>query len=339
MSGKVIEGRRSISRREFARKSLFAVAAVGAAGIGGYIAYDSRKLKTINNVLRMGHCAPSIMQTLLEINNLENPDLVLYCAAMAGGIAGANTECGALTAPMMFISLTNNEFTDISGRLNTINKAQLYVNEFNKYNKALVCNRIRQGDMRKCRKTMYNFYGPYSRAAVKHDPMSNEKQEAYSLILNAFDECGFHCSNTVLSNLDEKFKVKKDLTDSTWIFIGGLAMLNRTCGALAAGVAALSSISAEIENSYSRVRRMNKLLKKQNDKALNDDINNFNRSIRYSDELGSWFRSEFGAISCHDIWNYDFSRIEDAKSYISGQCVSHCTQIAKRVARQVSIMA
>jgi hypothetical protein len=83
---------------------------------------------------------------------------------------------------------------------------------------------------------------------------------------------------------------------------------------------------------------MNRLLSHENNKAMNEDINNFNRSINYSEELGVWFRNEFGSTACYEIWGYNFSKIKDAESYISGQCMKQCAYIAKKVAQQVNMM-
>ena len=95
---------RSLTRRDFTKKSIFAIVAVGRAGLIGYSAFNTEKLRAICNVRRMGHCAPSIMQTLLDINNIKNTNLVLYAGAMAGGIAGPDMECGSLTAGVLVLS-------------------------------------------------------------------------------------------------------------------------------------------------------------------------------------------------------------------------------------------
>jgi Putative redox-active protein (C_GCAxxG_C_C) len=331
-------GKRSLSRRDFAKKSILAIAAAGTAGLIGYGAFNTKKIRTINNVHRMGHCAPSIMQTLLEINGVQNTNMVLYTGAMAGGIAGANTECGALTAPLMFIGYQNNNLTRISEKLDIISKAQSYVNEFSAFNGSSICNKIRQGGMQACRKAMYNFYKPFSKALSNPARLSEEAKESYSLLLKTFDDNKFHCAHNVLNNLNSNFFITKEILDSSWVFIGGIALLTRTCGALTAGVMALSSVSAKIEDSYSRVARMNRLLRHENNKAMNEDINNFNRSINYSAELGVWFRNVFGSTTCYDIWGYNFSKTKGAESYISGRCMKQCEYIAKMVAQQVNMM-
>jgi len=337
-SNVVNTGKGSISRRDFTKKSVLAIAALGTAGLIGYGVFNTKKLRTINNVHRMGHCAPSIMQTLLDINDVQNTNMVKYSGAMAGGIAGSNMECGALTAPLMFMGFQNNNLTGISEKLDIINKAQSFVNEFIAFNGSSICSRIRQGDMSECKRAMYNFHKPFIKAVSTPDRLSDEAKESYSLLLKTFDDNKFHCAHGVLNNLNSNFLITKELLDSSWLFIGGIALLNRTCGALAAGVMALSSVTAKIENSYSRVARMNRLLRHENNEAMNGEINNFNRSINCSEELGIWFRNEFGFTTCHDMWGFNFSKIKDAESFIAGHCMNHCDYLAKKVAQKVNMM-
>jgi len=286
----------------------------------------------------MGHCAPSVMQTLLEINGIDNTEMVLYTGAMAGGIAGPDTECGCLTAPLMFAGFQKNGFNSIAEELNLLYKSQLYVNEFIACNNSGICSKIRQGGMSSCTKAVCTFHKPFSKAMSSTGCLSGEATESYTGLLKAFEDHKFHCAHNVLHNLSSKFSITKELFGSSWIFIGGIAMLNRTCGALAAGVTALSAKTAKMEDSYSRVSKMNRLLRSKSNEAMNEDINNFNRSILLSEELGSWFRKEFGSTSCRDIWGYDFSKTKDSEEFISGRCMDHCAKMAYKVAQQVNTM-
>jgi len=119
---------------------------------------------------------------------------------------------------------------------------------------------------------------------------------------------------------------------------GGIAGSGTECGALTAGVIALSSMTAKTENSFSRVVKMNKLLRDEDNRAMDEEMNNFNCSINLSDELGLWFRNEFGFTFCYDIWRCDFSRTRDAESFIAGQCMKQCSGIGEKVTRKVNSM-
>jgi len=62
--------------------------------------------------------------------------------------------------------------------------------------------------------------------------LSDETKESYSLLLKTFDDNKFHCTQNVFSNLNNNYLVTKELLDTSWSFIGGIALLNRTCGCL-----------------------------------------------------------------------------------------------------------
>ena len=52
------------------------------------------RIRGLNNLLRMGHCAPAVMQTVLGINHTQREDLVRLMAGMPGGIGNTGFECG-----------------------------------------------------------------------------------------------------------------------------------------------------------------------------------------------------------------------------------------------------
>lgn len=327
-----------MNRREFTGKSVLALAGICTAGIAGYIALNPEKIRTLNNIHRMGHCAPSIMQTLLNINDTDDQLLVVLSGGMAGGIAGPDTECGVLTAPLMFLGLNHKSFENPGDNIQLIAIAQSYIAAFNQCNKAAMCGLIRNGGIQACRKAMYSFYDLYSSSISSPVIFSDEKQKSYLYLLKIFDERKFHCAHNVFNNPDLKITVNGSILDSSLLFNGGIAMLNRTCGALAAGVIAISSVTSKIEDSYARVAKMNRMLKRKDNNAMDEEINNFNRAINLSDELGRWFRSEFGSTSCHDIWGYDFSKFDQAETYISSGCMMQCRYIAGKVAQKVTEM-
>ena len=334
--GKIYQLKGSLSRREFAKRSILILAGAGTAGLVGYGLFNTKKIRTINNVLRMGHCAPTVMQTLLGINGIQNLDMVKHAAGLAGGIAGTEMECGVLTAPLIYMGYSNSSLNGINEKLKIISQAQSYLKEFNTFYGTTICSNIQQRES--CKHVILNFYKPYSQAIKSPVPLSDEAEEAYTLLLETFDEKKFHCACNVLENLSSSFNVTQELYDSSWLFIGGIALLNRTCGALAAGAIALSSATAGIENSYSRVARLHRLLKNNDNTAMDEEMNNFNRSINLCDELGSWFRNTYGSTTCHQLCRLNFANINDVKSFISGSCMGYCRNLASAVAKKVSDM-
>jgi len=329
---------RIISRRDFSRKGLTAAAALATVGLGGYGLLSTGKGRSLKNYYRMGHCAPSVMQTLVETGRTGHSGLVLYTGAMSGGIAGPSMECGALTAPLIYMGFEEKKPAGLSEKLELISRGQDYIKRFEEFNGTCICGNIRQGGMPACRRAVSNFYGLYSASVKKPYPVPDVARQSYAILLSEFDSRNFHCAGNVLKNLDGKFRPAEELYDASWLLVGGLAMLNRTCGALAAGVMALSSVTAEIEKNFFRVARMNRLFKANNNKAMDEDMNNFNRSIHFSENLGIWFRKEFGSTTCLDICGANFSVAGDAENYLSGNYIGLCSDIAKRVAEKVNSM-
>jgi Putative redox-active protein (C_GCAxxG_C_C) len=59
--------------------------------------------KSLRNLLRMGHCAPTVMQTMLDTSDANSTWLVTMTAGLPGGIGNTGGECGGLTAPLILM--------------------------------------------------------------------------------------------------------------------------------------------------------------------------------------------------------------------------------------------
>jgi C_GCAxxG_C_C family probable redox protein len=329
---------RNISRREFAGKSIIAAIAMATAGISSYAVFRDKRAGIFLNYHRMGHCAPAVMQTLLDINDLSDLEPVIFSSGMAGGIGGPEMECGALTAPLMFLGYKNGIPADNEGKIIIIRQAQSYINNFNRFNGSTICNNIRNRNENGCRKAVYGFHRAFRDALQDPLTLQRETEESYSLLLSAFADNEFHCSHSLLNRLDQPLRPGKKLYDASWPFLGGIALLNRTCGVLAAGVMVLSYSKASIESSFGRVAVMNKMLKENDPRAMNNEVNEFNMAINAGAELGLWFRKEFGSTTCRGIWGYDFSKKQDVSKYLSGNCLGHCNIITDKVAGKILTM-
>lgn len=329
---------RNISRREFAGKSIIAAIALGTAGISGYGFFHDNRGRIFLNYNSMGHCAPAVMQTLLEINDIHDLAPVRVSGAMAGGTGGKDMECGALTGALMFLGYQNGIPADNTKKLLIIREAQAYYNNFNLHNGSTICNIIRNRNEDGCRKAVYGFYKAFKSGIKNPVILNKENEESYTLLLNAFEDNEFHCSHNILNKLNTHISINQELYSVSWPFLGGIALLNRTCGALAAGVMVLSSSKASIESSFRKVAVMNKMLKENDSRAMNNEINAFNPAIIAGTELGMWFRKEFGSTTCRDIWGYDFSKSKDVRNYLSGNCMKLCTRMTDKVAEKVLSM-
>jgi hypothetical protein len=67
-------------------------------------ASSARRLRrrSLANLSCMGHCAPTVMQTLLEASRVRAPWLV-KASGLPGGIGNIGEECGGVTAPLMLL--------------------------------------------------------------------------------------------------------------------------------------------------------------------------------------------------------------------------------------------
>ena len=71
--------------------------------------------RSVGNLLRMGHCAPTVMQTMLDASDTEAKWLVLLMAGLPGGIGNTGGECGGLTAPLMLMGLRHGRDETVDG--------------------------------------------------------------------------------------------------------------------------------------------------------------------------------------------------------------------------------
>src|SRR4030067_3601154 len=55
------------------------------------------------NLIKMGHCAPTVMKTILDISSTEKEWLVRLSAGMPGGIGNTGFECGGITSPLVLL--------------------------------------------------------------------------------------------------------------------------------------------------------------------------------------------------------------------------------------------
>ena len=61
--------------------------------------------RSVSNLLKMGHCAPTVMETLLDASDTEAKWLVKLTSGLPGGKGNTGAECGGVTAPLIIIGL------------------------------------------------------------------------------------------------------------------------------------------------------------------------------------------------------------------------------------------
>jgi hypothetical protein len=295
----------------------------------------------LSNLLKMGHCAPTVMQTLLDLKNSNEEWLVRMTAGLPGGIGSTGFECGGITSPLIQLGLKHGLSANDDGLPTVIYAGHDYLHRFQKCNNSLLCKEI-LGDRRiplPCIKVARHAPELYRQTDSKDnsDAISGETREAFLLLYSHMSANGFHCAHTVLKHLNDTTPVTRELLDGTSGFIGGTVFKGLTCSAFSAGLMAVGLKLGEIENSYLRVFRMLATMI-VGGHALADNMNKFNRLLNISHRMSKWFTKEFGSTLCSEITQCDFSSLGDVHHYIENGSLATCKIIAEKVARQAEMI-
>ena len=291
----------------------------------------------LNNLLKMGHCAPTVMQTLLGLGNTKEEWLVRMTAGLPGGIGNTGFECGGITSPLIQLGLEYGLSAKHDGLPTVIYAGHDYLQRFRKCNNSLLCQDI-LGDRRvplPCIKVARHAPELYIQTECKDntEAISGETSEAFHLLYSHMSANGFHCAHAVLKQLGDTIPVTPELLDGTSGFIGGTAFKGLTCSAFTAGLMAVGLKLGEIEDSYLRVTRMLATMIVGGN-ALADHMNKFNRLLNIGKRMSKWFSKEFGSTLCREVTQCDFCSLENVHLYIEKGSVTTCKMIAEKVARQ-----
>ena len=294
-----------------------------------------------SNLLRMGHCAPTAMQTILDVSSTDKEWLVRLSAGMPGGIGNTGHECGAVTSPLAVMG-TQHGLREVDRGLPVVfDRGHALCRDFVACHHTLQCREIRTKDgfPRQC-------IGPVLRSAElwrgaldgdRSNAIPEGTRAGYSRLYSHFVENEFHCAQAVLGHLGHSPAEHRELFDATSAFMGGTLFMGRTCSALAAGVMAIGFKDGEIENSRLRVVRLLAIMTVRGD-AFADHLNKFNPSMNRGHRLAKWFASEFGSTQCQKITGCDLSDSKGVSKYIDGDQITRCRAIGCRVAEQVELM-
>jgi len=195
--------------------------------------------RSIGNLLRMGHCAPTVMQTVLDSAHIEQEWLVKLTAGMPGGIANTGFECGGVTSPLVLLGLRYGLDHAVQGLPLIFYKGCDLCNRFSNCHKTLMCGEIRGKDRLPLRCIPVIRHSPEllveATASDSTGAIPEVKREAYGRLYAHLAEKRFHCSQQVLKNLDGMLPVSQELLDATSGFLGGTLFQGRTCSAFTAG--------------------------------------------------------------------------------------------------------
>jgi C_GCAxxG_C_C family probable redox protein len=296
------------------------------------------RTRSLVNLLHMGHCAPAVMQTVLDITHIEQAWPVKLMAGMPGGIGNTGFECGAITSPLVILGLRHG-LTEMRDGLPLIfDQGHAYYRLFFEDNAASFCKDIQIPGRIPVRCIHCVRHSPEllaeTLASDNQYAIPAEQREAYSRLYAHLTRNEFHCAHAVFQQISHTIPVNQELLDATCAFLGGTLFKGITCSAFTAGVMAIGLKIGEIENSYLRVLRMLGLMVRGGD-AFDDSVNKFNPAMNTGHRLSKWFRKEFGSTQCQAITECDFSSAAGVEKYIASDGIARCRRIAKMVAEQV----
>jgi C_GCAxxG_C_C family probable redox protein len=299
------------------------------------------RMQGFNNLLKMGHCAPTVMQTILDVSSIEKEWLVKLSAGMPGGIGNTGHECGAFTSPLVLLGLRYGLGQVEDGLPLLFDKGHALYTSFLASHHTLQCKEIRGNDHfpRHCIPPVLLSPELFMDAldGQHPDPIPPATRAAYSRLYAYLSENNFHCAQAVFTHLGYSPEENQELFDATSAFIGGTLFMGRTCSAFTAGVMAMGLQAGEIEDSPLRVIRLLAIMT-VNGNAFDEKINKFNPSMNRGYRLSKWFAREFGSTQCQAITQCDFSDQAGVSQYIQGGCLLGCRQIAEKVALKAQAM-
>lgn len=302
------------------------------------LARSHAQRQSLLNLLRMGHCAPTVMQTLLDLQHQDKEWLVKLTAGMPGGVANTGFECGGLTSPLLYLGLDHGFGPMQKGLPQIVYEGHGLCQRFTECQSTLLCKQIR-GNWRvpiPCIGVIRRAPKLYAESLSSDNAGSipDETREAYSRLDAHLNEQCFHCAHAVFENLHDTIPFSQELLDATAGFMGGTVFKGMTCSAFAAGVMAVGLRLGEIETSRRKVLRMIALMAIGGN-AFDDHLNKFNRLMNMGYRMSRWFKREFGSTQCRAITRCDFSSAEGVSQYIDSDEVTRCRSIAEKVAEKV----
>ncbi len=293
------------------------------------------------NILRMGHCAPAVMQTLLDVTSTEKEWLVNISAGLPGGIGNTGYECGGVTSPLVMLGILHGLRQVERGLPIIFDKGHALMSNFLSCHHTLQCREIRGKERfpRHC-------IGPVTRSPENYlasldgnhtESIPKVRREGYARLYSHMAENELHCAQAVLNQLGYKPAENQELFDAVAAFTGGTIFMGGTCSAFTAGVMAIGLRKGEIENSYPRVIRMLAIMASGRN-AFDEGLNKFNQSMNRGYRLSRWFGREFGSTQCQSITQSRFSEAAGVSNYIESDCANRCRGIAGKVAEKVQMM-
>jgi hypothetical protein len=293
--------------------------------------------RSLVNLSRMGHCAPTVMQTMLDATGVEAEWLVKLSAGLPGGIGNTGAECGGVTAPLILFGLRGGLDTKRRRLPLIVYQGHDLMRRFRACQGTTSCREIRGDDRLPLRCVSVIRKSPSlcarTLASECRDVLSQEQERAYARLYAHWIDQDFHCAHAVLRATPDRMFASEDLRKASSGFLGGTVFTGMTCSAFTAGVMALGLALGKLENSRWRVLRMITTMAAGGD-AFVDELNAFNATMNLGHRLSEWFVAEFGTTRCVALTGCDFSTDEGVRRYLENGGTTRCRVIADSVARR-----
>jgi C_GCAxxG_C_C family probable redox protein len=317
-------------------------AAPAAAPSGPHpIDRSALRRRSLANVLQVGHCAPTVMKTLLDATGADAPWAIRLAAGLPGGIGNTGNECGGITAPLVFLGLRHARAPDEDGVPVVVSKGRALLNAFESCHGTHACREILWHG-----RVPLRCFGVISHAAERCLDI-DERPCAGALSPNERDACArlhahfvaedFHCAHAVLQHARGAEAVEPNVRDAMSAFVAGTAYAGLTCSALTAGVLLLGLSHGKCALGPARVLRAIAAMA-TGSRVFADDREAVERAMNEGNELATWFEGRFGSIRCSDLVGGDFSRVSEVERYVQSGGVVRCRGIAREVAERARRM-
>lgn len=316
--------------------------APSSTGTAGHITFAGLpRLRAVRNAMRTGHCAPTVMRTLQDLRGADSAAMVRLVSAMGGGVGMLRNECGAASAPVLFLGLVYGREAGPDGIPKVITLGQDYLRRFSAIRGGVRCREVIPTfqHVGGCLQVMSRAPGLLIEV-IRRDqrggaaPGEAEGARTAAAMLRLFDGQGFHCSHSVLRGLQDSIGLRDEHFDAAFGLVGGAVFQGMTCSALAAGVLAIGLKFGGFENSHLRTAGLLLRIAAGLD-FMREEYNAFNKSMNIANRLGLWFRDEFGATECRDLLALDFKAPGSADRYLAEHKIDACRGICARVTAQV----
>jgi hypothetical protein len=158
-----------------------------------------------SNLLHMGHCAPTVMKTILDISSTEKEWLVRLSAGMPGGIGNTGFECGGVTSSLVQLGIRFGLRNPQNGLPDIFDRGHSLCQNFVACHHTLKCKEIRGKDHfpRHCIPPVLRSPGLFMQAqnGYKGEAIPVAASESYSRLYSYMGEHNFHCAQAVFSHL------------------------------------------------------------------------------------------------------------------------------------------